>query len=114
MFLWPTYACRVAASQLVHSDSSDFQAEPLPSFNRRLCQTRARPGLAGWARGEVLEVVEHEQADRRRQIALLAVRVDFANQFGQRHAELLGNLLHTCPERRFETDAGLVAADHDR
>src|SRR5215831_2269387 len=47
MFLWPTYACRVAASQLVHSDSSDFQAEPLSSFNRRLCQTRARDSPVG-------------------------------------------------------------------
>src|SRR5215475_2654385 len=90
----------------------------LPSFNRRLCKTlrviSPRPGLASRARGEALEVVEHEQADRRRQIALLAVRVNFANQLGQRHAELPGNLLHACPKRLFETDAGLVAADHDR
>src|SRR5215475_4185377 len=104
------------------ADASEF-AIPLSRFTTLVQQAtlpdlerdqRARPGLAGRARGEALKVVEHEQADRRRQIALLAVRVNFANQLGQRYAELLGNLLHACPKRLFETDAGLVAADHDR
>ena len=61
-----------------------------------------------------LEVVEHEQAERRRQIALLAVGVDPPDQLGQRHAAPLRNLLHAIPERLFEADAGLVAADNDR
>jgi len=103
------------------ADASEF-AIPLSRFTTLVQQATlpdlsvisARPGLAARARGEALKVVEHEQADRRRQIALLAVRVNFANQLGQRHAELLRNLLHACPKWLFETDAGLVAADHDR
>jgi hypothetical protein len=54
-----------------------FQAEPLPSFTgQTLSVTSARTGRA------TPEVVEHEQADGGRQIALLAVRVNFANQLG--------------------------------
>src|SRR6266478_3902472 len=84
---------------------------------RHLSQTTARAlqlERAGRPQGAVLEVVEHEQADRRRQIALLAGSVDLANQLGQRHAACRRNLLHAVPERRLETDARLVAADHDR
>ena len=88
------------------------------SFSRRLFQTlsvtRARPGPASRAHGEGPEVVEHEQADRGRQVALLTIGVDLANHLGQRHAALVGNLLHAVPERLFEADAGLVAANHDR
>src|SRR5258707_478052 len=68
---------------------------------------------AGRPHGAVLEVVEHEQADRRRQIALLAGTVDLANQLGQRHAACRRNLLPAVPERRLETERRLVAADHD-
>jgi hypothetical protein len=39
---------------------------------------------ANRAHGAALEVVEHEQADRRRQVALLAGCVDLADQLGQR------------------------------
>src|SRR5882724_13080451 len=85
---------------------------------RHSSQTPTRATLqlrpAGRAQGAALEVVEHEQADRRRQITLLAGGVDLADQFGQRHAAYPGNLLHATPERLFETDAGLVTADNDR
>src|SRR6516165_9103851 len=84
-----------------------------------LRQTAPRPRrrelwLARRARGTALEVVEHEQRDRRRQISLLALSVDLANQLGQRHAALPGNLLHAIPECLFEAHASLVAGDHDR
>jgi hypothetical protein len=37
--------------------------------------------------------------------------VDLANQIGQRHAALTGNLLHAIPECLFEAHASLVAGD---
>src|SRR5882724_3942912 len=93
----------------------------LRSFRRgppaRLCSDRdelMQRDPANRAHGAALEVVEHEQADRRRQVALLAGCVDLADQLGQRHAAYPGNLLHAAPERLFEADAGLVAADNDR
>src|SRR5262245_47463226 len=65
-------------------------------------------------RGTGFEVVEHEQADRRRQISLLAVAVDFAHEFRQGHVPEPGNLLHAVPECLFEAHAGLVTRDNDR
>ncbi len=73
-----------------------------------------RLGPAGGAHGTSPEVVEDEQADRGRQVAVVTIGVDLANQLGERHAALVGNLLHAIPERLFEADAGLVAANHDR
>src|SRR5216684_5160407 len=85
-------------------------------FSRdRPCQTLSVTGVRPWlAKCAVPEVVEHEQPDRRGQIALLAVCVDLANQLGQRHVACAGDLFHAGPERLFEADAGLVAGNHDR
>src|ERR1041385_8184600 len=60
------------------------------------------------------EIIKHEQTNRRGQVALLAVAVDLADQFGQRHVTEAGDFLHAVPERLFKADAGLVAGDHDR
>jgi hypothetical protein len=46
----------------------------------------------------------HEQPDRRRQIALLAIVIDRADQLRQRHAALRGNFLYADPEGFFEAD----------
>src|ERR1700712_5380987 len=59
------------------------------------------------------EIVEHEKPDRRRQVALLAVAVDLADQFGQRHVSQARNFLHAVPEGFLEADAGLVTGDDD-
>src|ERR1700756_3394650 len=64
--------------------------------------------------GAALEVVENEQANRGRQIALLAIAVDLADQLRQRHAAQAGNLLHAVPEGLLEADAGLVPGDDNR
>ena len=64
--------------------------------------------------GAALEVVEHEQANRGRQIALPAIAVDLVDQLRQRHAAQAGNLLHAVPECLLEADAGLVPGDDDR
>src|SRR5258708_6019153 len=69
---------------------------------------RCRGGGAG------AEIMREEEGDWGREIALLAVAVDLADQFGQRHVALSRNLFHAIPERLFEADAGLVAGDHDR
>ena len=61
-----------------------------------------------------LELVEQEQPDRERQVALLAVAVNVTNQIRHCHVALAGNLLHARPERLFEADTGLMAADDDR
>ena len=71
-------------------------------------------GLAASRGGAGPVVSEHEQADRRRQIALLAIGVDLTDKFGKRPTSLRRNRLHAIPERRFEADAGLVATDDDR
>src|SRR5262245_61358361 len=78
-------------------------------------QSSLRPRLRSAAAiGAGAEVVEHEQANRRRQIALLAIAVDFADQLRQRHVARAGDLLHAVPEGLFEAEAGLVAGDDDR
>src|SRR5438105_9092347 len=58
-------------------------------------------------------VVEHEQANPRRQIAVAAVLVDRGDQLGQRHVAAARDLLQRNPERIFEADTGLVTGDHD-
>src|SRR5712672_3560424 len=60
------------------------------------------------------KIIKHEQANCGRQIALLAIAVDLAHQFGQCHASKARNFLHAVPECLFEADAGLVTRDHDR
>src|SRR4051812_14467890 len=79
----------------------------MPAVHRRL-RLEARGG-----RGAALEVVEHEQPDRRGQVTLLAIVVDLSDQFGKRHVTETRNLLHAVPECFFETDAGFVTCDHD-
>ena len=71
-------------------------------------------GAVARRHGARAEIVQHEKADRRGQIALLAVAVDLADQFGQRHVAQARDFLHAVPERLFEADTGLVAGDHDR
>ena len=61
-----------------------------------------------------VEMGEHEQADSRRQIAVLALDIDVADNFRQMNIAVMPNLLEAVPEGIFETDAGPVAADHDR
>src|SRR5450759_4176744 len=90
------------------------------SANWRPPCRRARAAcLARWAAGATVAdlcaiVVEHEQADRRRQIAMAAIGVDRGHQIGQRYLAAAGDFLQALPERVFQTDAGLVARDHDR
>ena len=71
-------------------------------------------GLAWSPPSAALVVVEHEQPDRRGQVALLAIAVDFSYQLGERVTPLPGDILHAAPECIFDADAGLVAANDDR
>ena len=59
---------------------------------RNVSRKSARPELASRCSGTAFEMVEHEQPDRRRQIALLAIVIDRADQLRQRHAALRGNI----------------------
>jgi hypothetical protein len=59
-------------------------------------------------------MIEHEQTYGRRQITLLTIAVDLANQFGKRLVTLARNFLHGIPEWFFQADAGLMTANHDR
>ena len=60
-----------------------------------------------------LEIVEHEEANRRGQIALLAIAVDLTDQFRQGQVPDSGYFLHPVPEGLFEADAGLVTGNYD-
>jgi hypothetical protein len=59
-------------------------------------------------------VVEHEEANGGRQIAVLPLPIDRCHQFGQSQVPLPGNGLQTTPKFVFKADARLVAANNDR
>ena len=59
-------------------------------------------------------VIENEQADRGRQIAVAAIGVDRGHHVRQRQLPAVRDLLQSFPERVFETDAGLVTRNDDR
>src|SRR4029077_8958284 len=59
-------------------------------------------------------MIEHEQADRGRKIALAAGGIDSRDHFRQRRAADRRNLLQRLPKRVFKTDARLVTRNHDR
>ena len=69
---------------------------------------------SGWLLGCFGAELTGEQADGRRQVALLPAAVDFADHGGQCHLLAMRDFLQAAPERVFETDAGLVAGDDDR
>ena len=58
-----------------------------------------RSAIAEMGHCSRLIVIEHEQPYGRREIALLAVRIDSANQNRQRRPAALGNILQPLPER---------------
>ena len=64
--------------------------------------------------GACLIVTEHEQPYGRGEIAVLALRIDAADQIGQRHAAAGGDILQSAPERVLKADARLVPRHHDR
>ena len=88
-----------------------FRFEPGRKLHSIIDRNASRCGFGASvrSRGASLEVVQDEQADCRRQVALLAIGIDLADQLGQRHAALLGNLLHAAPKWLFEAHARLVA-----
>src|SRR3981081_105697 len=54
-------------------------------------------GLLFWLRSAdraASKIIQHEQTDCGGQVALLAIVVDLADQFGQRHVSKDGNFLH--------------------
>jgi hypothetical protein len=58
--------------------------------------TSARPELASRCSGTAFEMVEHEQPDRRRQIAPLAIVIDRADQLRQRQGGTVRASRLTC------------------
>ena len=44
---------------------------------------------------------------------MLALGIDGADEIGQRHAPVGGDVLQSLPERLLETDAGLVSGNDD-
>src|SRR5262245_53403128 len=64
--------------------------------------------------GELVAIeVEHEQANGRRQVAVLSLRIDRGDEVRQRHVAPAGNLLESFPEPTLEAHAGLVAGNDD-
>src|SRR5580692_1464169 len=59
-------------------------------------------------------VVEHEQPDRRRQIAVGASGIDLGDEVRQCLVAADGDFLEPSPEGVFKADAGLMTGDNDR
>src|SRR5688572_19140473 len=59
-------------------------------------------------------MIEHEQSDRRRQVAVQAFGIDGSHQIGEGHVPIVGDILESLPERVLKTDAGLGIGDHNR
>src|SRR5262249_40222780 len=61
--------------------------------------------------GLVAIEIEHEQANRRRQVAVLPLGIDRGDEVRQGHVAPGGDLLEPLPERILEADAGFVTSD---
>src|ERR1700690_3265616 len=59
-------------------------------------------------------MVEHEQPDGRRQIAVWASGIDLGDEVRQCLVVADGDLLEPSPEGVFKANAGLMASDNDR
>ena len=62
--------------------------------------------------GVVAGVLEHEQPDRRRQIAMLALGVHRTHQLGQVDMAIVCDRAECVPKDVFKADTGLVTAHH--
>src|SRR5262252_7476656 len=82
------------------------------SCGYRSIQLRLR---LGFLRLELAAIeIEHEQADRRRQVTELARLVDAGDEIRQAGVARAGDLLERVPERVLQAHAGLVARNVDR
>src|SRR5207244_7690103 len=78
--------------------------------HRQVVTRRRRPAAVRLG----AEVIEHEQTDGGRQVAVLALGVDRVNETGQARVAATGDLLQPFPERILKADAGLVAGNDHR
>src|SRR5438067_211330 len=88
-----------------------------PRFSGERLLGHLFPGLlvtGPFRRNLIAKMREHEKANGRGQIAVLASRIDRFDDLGQRHAARSRNLLKGFPERIFETHAGLMTTDDYR
>jgi hypothetical protein len=58
-------------------------------------------------------MLKYKNADRRRQIAMFARGVNFADQFRQRYAFEMSNCFKLTPKNIFNANAGFVSIKHD-
>jgi hypothetical protein len=93
------------------------QGFPQTPLARLLFPGLPRPGFLSsnstGSRCSGLIVTEHEQPQSGRQIAVLTVNVDPADQIGQRHPAGCGDILQPSPECILKADACLVSCKHD-
>jgi N-dimethylarginine dimethylaminohydrolase len=59
-------------------------------------------------------VIENEQADSRRQVALLALSINFKSKFFDRNILMGSDFFERGPKRVFQADTGLTAVDLHR
>src|SRR3954463_8812640 len=59
-------------------------------------------------------MIQHEQPDGGRQIAVPTLRIDRCNEIREGHVATPGDLFQSFPESIFQTDARLVTSDDDR
>lgn len=60
------------------------------------------------------KLIEHENADCRRQVGRAPSRVDLLQQGGHRRVFLISDLAHAVPKFIFERHAGFVPGQNDR
>lgn len=58
-------------------------------------------------------MVQYEQPDCRRQVAVPALRIDIRNHVRKGHIAFVGDFLKALPEGIFKTHTRLVPGDHD-
>jgi len=88
-----------------------------PIIEQTLLLTRAycRASSARRSSGCLLTImIENEQADRRRQVALLALSVNFKSKFFDRSISISSDFLERGPKRVFQADTSLSAIDLHR
>jgi len=78
-------------------------------------RVRCGASLARRSSGCLLTIViENEQADRRRQVALLALSVNLKSKFFDRSISMSSDFLKRGPKRVFQADTSLPAVDLHR
>jgi hypothetical protein len=108
---------RKISSSLPLASSSHFSSRDRLRSKRRWpanAMPHVRQTTVTVARTPQPPLIENEQADRRRQVALLALSVNFKGKFFDRSISMSSDFLERGPKRVFQGDTSLAAVDLHR